>query len=224
VKVETVNGFRFYVTSFGRLPSVTTILSLVPKPALERWRDRLGEEADKISAEAAVVGSVCHFRILNKLSIRQLDPPAIFLPWKDSLEWLEELNYRAEIAEQMWHDLTANIDLTPLYVEHTLISRKHRFAGTLDLLARIYGKNVLIDLKTSKELWETYKLQLGAYYLLCEENNINVDMGMLVKLHPFEPISSGTVWLSRKELENYGKEFLVLVDEFYRQLNSSSGE
>lgn len=219
MKVTEIKGIRFYETPFGKFPSVTSILSLVPKPALEVWRQRV-KNADKIAAEAAVIGTVCHYRILNRYAIRQLEPPSVHLPWRDSLEWLEELNYRAELAEQMWQELVKDTDLTPLYVEHTLVSREYRFAGTFDLLARINGSNVLIDLKTSKELWETYRLQLGAYYVLCRENGINVDLGMLVGLHPFErnnpQLKAYSVLLSKSELVAKGKEFLKLVEEFYR--------
>ncbi len=220
MRVVEVHGVRFYVTPFGKFPSVTSILSLVPKPALEEWKRRMGKDAKRIAAEAAVIGTVCHYRILNRYSIRQLEPPTVHLPWKDSLEWLEELNYRAELAEQMWEEAVKDADLTPLYVEHTLVSREHRFAGTFDLLAKIKDFNVLIDLKTSKELWDTYKLQLGAYYILCKENGINVDLGMLVGLHPFErdnpTLKAYSVLLSKSELKAKGKEFLKLVEEFYR--------
>jgi len=211
----TENGIRYYITPEGRFPSVTSILSLLPKPALENWRTILGKEADKIAAERAVVGSVCHYRILSRYSIRLIEPPKVFLPWKDLEKWLKELNMRAEICEILWDELS--IDLEPLYVEHSLVSRKHRFAGTLDLLAEIDGENVIIDLKTSKEVWKEYELQLAAYTIMCEENGINVDYGMIVKLHPFNDVESDIIKLDKKRLDERGKEFLDLVVMFYEK-------
>ena len=222
MKVEHENGIRYYVTDEGKFVSVTSVLSILPKPELDAWRAMVGkEEADRMARERAVIGSVCHYRILSKYSIRSLEPPTIHLPWKDLREWLEELNYRAELCEMMWQEAIDSIDLEPLYVEHTLVSHRHRFAGTFDMLARIFDKDVLIDLKTSKELWEEYKLQLAAYTILCKENGINVDVGMLVKLHPFEEDNSSlkaeTVWLNGRELDSYGEKFLDLVREFYEK-------
>ena len=225
MKVEYENGIRYYVTDEGKFVSVTSVLSILPKPELDAWRAMVGrEEADRIARERAVIGSVCHHRILSKYSIRSLEPPAIHLPWKDLREWLEELSYRAELCEMMWQEAIDSIEFEPLYVEHTLVSHRHRFAGTFDMLAKIFDKDVLIDLKTSKELWEEYKLQLAAYAILCRENGINVDVGMLVKLHPFEEdnpsLKAETVWLNGKELDNYGEKFLDLVEVFYEEKES----
>jgi len=222
IKTEK-NNLRYYEIDGKKYYSVTSILvATLEKPELEAWRAMVGkEEADRIARERAVIGSVCHHRILSKYSIRSLEPPAIHLPWKDLREWLEELNYRSELCEMMWQEAIDSIDLEPVYIEHTLVSHRHRFAGTFDMLARIFDKDVLIDLKTSKELWEEHKLQLAAYAILCKENGINVDMGMLVKLHPFEEDNSSlkaeTVWLSERELDSYGVRFLALVREFYEK-------
>jgi len=220
MKVETVNGLRYYVIDGQSFPSVTSILSLLPRPELEMWRKMVGEEeAEKIAQERSVIGKAAHFRILSKYSLRALELPSVYLPWKNTIEWLKEINYRCELAHVMWQEVIDGIDFEPLYVEHSLVSRKHRFAGTFDLLAKIYDKNTLIDLKTSKELWESYKLQLGAYYLLCIENKLKVDLGMLIGLHPFleenPDLKAKTVWLNRKELEEYGRRFLKLVEKFY---------
>lgn len=219
MNIITKNGYRFYFFENQKFPSVTTILNAtLERPELEIWRE-ITPDADKIAAEAAVIGSACHYRILSRYSIRQLEPPTVYLPWKNLERWIEEIAYRSELAEVMWNETIDGISFEPLYVEHSLISREHRYAGTFDLLAEIEGKRVLIDLKTSKELWSEYKLQLGAYYLLCEENGLEVDVGMLVGLHPFETenpaLKPETIWLNRKELKEYGSKFTELVREFY---------
>jgi len=218
------NGIRYYVFDERKYPSVTSILSILPKPELILWREMVGkEEAEKIAQERAVIGRCVHHRILQRYSIRQLEPPAIYLPWKnDLLEWINEIGYRNELAELMWQEAINGIDFEPLYVEHALVSRRHKFAGTFDLLAEIHGKNVLIDLKTSKELWDSYKLQLGAYYLMCKEHGLKVDMGMLIGLHPFieenPDLKPKSVWMNRRELEKCSEKFLGLVERFYDQM------
>lgn len=50
-------------------------------------------------------------------------------------------------------------------------SRKWGFAGTLDRVAAIKGKLILIDIKTSAVLHPTVGPQLAAYKIIWEENN-----------------------------------------------------
>src|ERR1700733_8467184 len=56
------SGWRVYETPSGlKVPSVTTILSTLPKDGLEAWRERIGhEEAQKITDEACRIGSTMH--------------------------------------------------------------------------------------------------------------------------------------------------------------------
>ena len=61
--VEDYNGIgRHYTTPNGtRYPSVTTVLGQMPKPGLDEWRDRVGEEkAERIMKTSAKVGSEFH--------------------------------------------------------------------------------------------------------------------------------------------------------------------
>lgn len=54
--------------------------------------------------------------------------------------------------------------------ERKVVSRKKKFAGTLDLLLNINGKNAIADIKTSNGIYDEYFLQLAAYlYALYEE-------------------------------------------------------
>ena len=56
------DGIRLYETPSGVwVPSVTTILSTLPKDGLIAWRERVGdEEADRITEEACDIGSQLH--------------------------------------------------------------------------------------------------------------------------------------------------------------------
>lgn len=60
---EDYNGIgRHYTTPDGnRYPSVTTVLGLAPKPQLDAWRERVGDEvADRRTKASAKVGSEFH--------------------------------------------------------------------------------------------------------------------------------------------------------------------
>src|SRR6185436_10771500 len=74
-------GGRVYNTPNGhQVPSVTTILNMLPKDGLIEWRARIGdEEADRITSEACEIGTNMHDRlegyVSNYLQGRSNAPP-----------------------------------------------------------------------------------------------------------------------------------------------------
>ena len=56
-----------------------------------------------------------------------------------------------------------------LYSEKTVYSLENNYAGTLDRVYRIDGKNILVDLKATSTVHNSYGLQLGFYTIACEE-------------------------------------------------------
>jgi len=65
--------------------------------------------------------------------------------------------------------------LSPILIETPLVSEKHGFGGTPDLLAKSNGDNCLVDLKTGKAIYDEYLYQLAAYEILLRENGYDVD-------------------------------------------------
>lgn len=61
-------------------------------------------------------------------------------------------------------------------IERRVYSRRHRYSGTLDALARQEDSLVLLDWKTSKSIYPEFRLQTAAYQLAWEEE------------HPDQPI------------------------------------
>mgnify|MGYP000683348498 FL=1 len=59
---QIIDGNRVYVTPTGGVyPSITSILGRQPKPGLDEWRKKVGdEEANKITKEASSLGSTVH--------------------------------------------------------------------------------------------------------------------------------------------------------------------
>jgi hypothetical protein len=45
-----------------------------------------------------------------------------------------------------------------------VISKDHSYSGTLDVLAEIDGKMGILDLKTSRDIWDDYFIQAAAYF------------------------------------------------------------
>lgn len=72
---EDTEGGRFYVLPSGqKVPSVTTVLSWHKKPALQEWRNRVGEEeANRVSKKASTRGTKLHAVCEDYLNNKQID-------------------------------------------------------------------------------------------------------------------------------------------------------
>lgn len=70
-----------------------------------------------------------------------------------------------------------------LLTEQVVCSLRHKYAGTLDLALNLGGSLWVIDLKTGKNLYPKYKLQLEAYALAYEEMNPGTRVDKLGVLH-----------------------------------------
>lgn len=151
---------RAYVVNGEKYPSVTTILSVIRKPFLERWRGNLGNhEADRVSREAADYGTAVHAALhaINLGEKLQVEENISILT--DAYEqWKEEHIERVISSEIM----VANHDL--------------RYAGTADALVQLRGDSfpTILDYKTSNYVGKEWALQLSAYReaLLAEYGSI----------------------------------------------------
>ena len=63
------------------------------------------------------------------------------------------------------------IEVKPMFIERKLYSRTHNYAGTTDLIGVIGGVQYVIDYKTSKDIYDEYRMQLSAYVQAWEEEN-----------------------------------------------------
>ena len=173
------NGERFYDTPYGKVPSVTTCLGLFDKSGplmgwvakviiehLKSLADKDGNiiikkaEADEIfkkakarhkelKEQAAELGSAVHNLIEVYLKGQKVDgllsaDPRLLKPFEAYKEWQGRYKFELVATEkQVCSDL--------------------RFAGTLDLLARLDGKLYLIDIKSANAIYDTYFWQTAAY-------------------------------------------------------------
>jgi len=208
------NGLKYYILNEQWFPSVTSIIkaTIGENEELRYWK-HITPNWQEVALERAVTGQVIHYHLLSRYSLRSLDPPTIYLPWKQTDEWLEELAYRAELAELMWEDL--ELEFADCLVEETLFSHKHGFAGTPDLIETVNGQAVLLDIKTGERIWREHYLQMGGYYLLAKENGIDVQTGLIAHIHPFGDLKAELVKIKPEELNWFAGEFLGLVREFY---------
>jgi len=68
-----------------------------------------------------------------------------------------------------------------LLSEEAVFHPEHRYAGRVDLVARLGGR-VVVDLKTSPRVYPEHLLQVGAYALALREEGLEVEGGFVVAL------------------------------------------
>jgi hypothetical protein len=207
----------FYITHIysyaGKLyPSVTTIISnVLPVPdRLAAWKLSSGKDGIEKMKASQIVGTLAHYRILNKLSPSLLEPPS-FSPDDLPPGALEKV----DLCEIMWDELALNVG-HPRKIERLLFNKEHGFCGTPDMVANIDDIWTLVDLKTSKEVYETHKLQMGGYYELL---GCTPERAILVSIHPTtynnKFLRAHTHEIPKEELELLRDRFLELAKEFH---------
>lgn len=127
--------------------SPTTILDVVKSKKLYQWRERVGvEEADRVSAESTALGTSVHRSLEVLIAGGSPVITATAKPYVDGFtKWREKVEPKI-IASEVF-----------------VISAKHKYAGTADLVCEIDGKTWIVDFKTSKSFHRTMGLQLVAY-------------------------------------------------------------
>ena len=179
-KVSTVKkgGSRFYIHPTSRLqvPGVTSVVGMLPKEFLKFW-------AAKVTAEAAVdnVGAVVNLvangdrdgaiDYLKRAHMRSVGKSADI--GTDVHDVVERLS-RGEQVGRVHPDLQVFVDhfnefldiFQPeyLFLEETVWSETHGYAGSFDAIAVIQGETIIIDNKTTKSgVHAEVALQMAAY-------------------------------------------------------------
>lgn len=147
-----------------RVPGCTTITGVMDKPALKKWANKLGLqgiEVDKYVDELAVIGTLAHYMIechcKNEApDLSDFTPNQVSLAENSYIKWM------------FWKD---SVKFEPIHNELALVSEKHRFGGTLDIIGKVNGKLTLVDIKTCKGIYGEHKTQVaGGYKILADEN------------------------------------------------------
>ncbi len=150
IEDQIINNQRVYKTPVGDFPSVTTILSVKDTGFLDEWRAVVGDEyANWVTSEAGRRGSDFHNTVElylknQAIDLSRPDLKAHFNQVKRIFDDQFELIYANEI---------------PLY------SQKLRVAGRCDCVAKVKGKNRIVDFKTSRRL--KHESEIGGYFLQC---------------------------------------------------------
>ena len=168
---------RFYLTpDGGYVPSVTTILEAYPKDAAYfKWIKDVGADADAIRDEAGRRGSVVHQLTEDYDAGHECTFLGDGSPKYKMLEWS---------MFERYVDFSVTHNPTHYIIEGNYISQNLGFAGTIDRVCTIYGKETLLDIKTSNSIYPSYWLQLAAYNKLLQvEHKIQVDQVAILWLN-----------------------------------------
>lgn len=204
----------YYKTDGTELPSVTTIMKILNKPAIANWANSLGFRRISYKKEldrTAIVGAIVHNIVEKKI---RTDKKFLYKPVDEyDINQLDYNSYiqanNAILSFDMWYSKNGkNLDV--ISTERSMVSEKYGFGGTVDMLAFFEGKLYIIDFKTSSRVHATMFLQLSAYIQLAEENGYNVERVAILRL--CKNCGVEFVEMSAIKAKKYFKVFLTLLD------------
>jgi hypothetical protein len=159
--VTTESGRKYKTPEGVNLPSITTVLSILSRESIAKWRARVGAaEANRISHRASTRGTSVH-EIIEKYvnndpNFKDGYTPDIIASFLDVKPILDERLTKVWAQE------------APLYSNHLGV------AGRVDCVGIFDGKPSIIDYKTSmkpkrKDWIKNYFMQEAAYAIMWEE-------------------------------------------------------
>jgi len=137
-------------------PRVTSICSIIAKPGLERWIANqpsfaaMERRRKKITDWGILVHNTIEDILLDKTpKINPIISPSIeaFFDWLNSNE------------------------IKVIDIERRVFSKEDVYAGTFDILAELNGNLGILDLKTSKDIWDDHFIQTAAYFNAYNKEN-----------------------------------------------------
>ena len=154
-----IKAHQRYKTKDGIIvPGVTTILSILAKPALIYWSWNLGMQGidyRKVSDKAKDVGTLAHYLI--ECDIKGIKP--------DTSEYSSVVIDKAENAYLAWLEWKKELgEIEIVASEEQLVC--DRFGGTLDWVIKKADDYILVDFKTSKAFYFEMAIQISAYKYL----------------------------------------------------------
>jgi len=147
---------RFYRRNGKYYPSVSSILNYFPKNQFfHSWLKDVGHNSEIIANKAAGEGTQVHNAVEAFLN-------------GEELTWIDEYG-NAKYNLDVWRMILKFADFWNTHkpeliaTEYHLFSDEHEYAGTADLVVKLFDNIWLLDLKTSNSLHTSYDLQLAAY-------------------------------------------------------------
>jgi hypothetical protein len=170
-KVHTI----YKLASGDRVPSVTTILGVLNKPALLDWAWRCGCDGldyKAVRENAADIGTLAHYLVMCHLTSRE----------PDTSEYSAQDIEQAETCLIKYWDWENGHKIEPILVEASLISEEYQFGGTIDFFGKVDGQPTLVDFKTGKAIYPEFFYQLAAYEHLLGEDGHLIEVTRILRI------------------------------------------
>jgi genome maintenance exonuclease 1 len=210
LKTSEIASQRFYISPNGkRYPSVTTILKEFNKDAIQKWRDRVGEEeANRVSRMASTRGnkihSLCEKYILNN--------PV-------------DITSESSLIRASFHGMMKVLDKnlgSVVCLEQALYSDKLMAAGRVDCIGEWNGNLAVIDFKTSskekREEWITnYFMQCTTYACMFYELT-GIPIYDIVVLITIDGNSNPQIF--HKKVGDYLTETLKFIKRYHENMET----
>lgn len=139
------NGYEVDGTWY---PRVTSIVAIKAKPALYRfYADQPSyAAAEAMKEKSAQEGTMVHEVIEGLLGEKPISIPDNLVPLVTA-----------------FHAFQKQHEIIPHQIETQIVSRRHAYAGTIDVLAQVDGRLGVLDIKTSYVIYRDYGIQTAAY-------------------------------------------------------------
>lgn len=184
------------------VPSVTTILKILAKPALVKWANIMGFKrkwVDDILEEKSEIGTAVHYLIETWMKKRHL----IWIDQRVANKYLMSLYLNQFFTWYKQHEVEM------IFMEESLSCEY--CGGTVDFYGIIDGKKTVLDFKTSKGIYSSMFLQLSAYVYMIEQQGMEVEQVAVLAIN--EDKFRYKV-ISRDKLDKYINTFISLAQTF----------
>lgn len=185
------------------VPSVTTVLHILNKPALTKWANIMGfkrRRVEDILERASNIGTVTHECLESFLKGEKYSLPDKFKDYKEDL-------YRRLDGFITWYKEN---ELKASMLEVELVDDD--YGGTCDFYGTLNEKNVVLDFKTSSKVHGSMFLQLAGYIIILEKQKVPVDGAGILHIRDGKTTLH---YFSRDRMEPYIEVYKVLVKLFH---------
>ena len=164
--------------------TVTTALKVIDKPALLRWYGKqvyLAMVKDPSLDELAALNAP--YQVSENAKSRGKTVHSIVEAYKSSGAVIDTIPDEFKGYAEAFYSWIKDQDVEILENEKTVVSVKHMYAGTMDMIVKNKKTNEtwIIDVKTGKDIYLEAFLQLSAYKAALEEKGQKVDrLGVLL--------------------------------------------
>lgn len=179
-----------------RLCGVTTILSILNKPALVAWANRLGLDgidSSKYVDESARIGTLIHYMVECDLTGQTPDMET-YSPFEVD---------KAENGILSFYEWKKAHIIIPIANELPLVSEQYQYGGTIDVYAEINGDIWLLDIKSGKAIYSDMLIQIAAYRQLLNENGYPCERAKILRI-------------GRDETEGFEERTLTSFDKYWQ--------